>query len=119
MLVATTAFGHFRSFARVCGASQGGRMEGRSRTDDTGSTLKRLVGSWVWIAIVLLTGCSQSPPRAQPAQITPITLTPGAATPLPLTTADWPMYHANPARTGFAADTPNPQTLTNVWRQAL
>jgi outer membrane protein assembly factor BamB len=29
------------------------------------------------------------------------------------------MYHANPARTGFVADTPNPQHLTDVWRQRL
>jgi YVTN family beta-propeller protein len=29
------------------------------------------------------------------------------------------MYHANPARTGYVADVPDPQHLTNLWKQPL
>src|SRR5579859_4528243 len=76
---------------------------------------------WVgaWVALLLLAGCSRSVPPAQPAQITPITLTPGSATPAPLTGADWPMYHANPARTGDVADAPDPRSLSTLWNQSL
>jgi carbon storage regulator CsrA len=33
--------------------------------------------------------------------------------------ADWPMYHANPARTGSIAGMPNPTGLTTLWRTPL
>lgn len=32
---------------------------------------------------------------------------------------DWTMYHANLARTGYLADVPDPQRLTNLWKHAL
>ena len=51
--------------------------------------------------------------------ITTIVLTPGTATPTPVTAADWTTYHADPARTGYIADAPDPQTLKNLWKQTL
>jgi outer membrane protein assembly factor BamB len=60
-------------------------------------------------------------PAAQPVHITPLALTPGAATasPAPLTSADWPTYHQNEARTGFVASTPDPTALTRLWTHSL
>lgn len=58
-------------------------------------------------------------PPAHPVQITPLTLPPGSATPTALTAADWAMYHANPARTGEVADTPDPTHLTSLWQHPL
>lgn len=58
-------------------------------------------------------------PAPQPVQVTPLVLTPGAVTPVPLTSADWPMYHANAARTGDLAATPDPQHLSRLWSQRL
>lgn len=58
-------------------------------------------------------------PPAHQVQITPLTLPPSTATPLPLTNADWTMYHADPARTGAVADTPDPQRLMAAWNRPL
>lgn len=33
--------------------------------------------------------------------------------------ANWTMYHANPARTGYVAGMPNPTSLTSLWKTAL
>ncbi len=33
--------------------------------------------------------------------------------------ADWTMYHANPARTGFVAGTRDPASLTSLWTSTL
>ena len=72
------------------------------------------------VSLLLLTGCAKNVPPAQPVHITPITLTPGTTTtPTPVAAADWTMYHANPARTGAVADAPDPQRLTNLWKQSL
>jgi outer membrane protein assembly factor BamB len=58
-------------------------------------------------------------PSSHPVQIIPLTLTPGATTPAPVSSADWTMYHANTMRTGFVANTPDPTRLTNLWKQPL
>src|SRR5690348_15256910 len=73
----------------------------------------------VWVALLLLASCTRDIPPAQPVRITPLTLTPGATTPTPVVAADWTMYHANPARTGYIPDAPNAQRLTNLWKQPL
>jgi outer membrane protein assembly factor BamB len=77
--------------------------------------------SWLCagIALLLLTSCSRSVPPTQPVHITPLTFTPGTATPAPLAAGDWTMYHADPARTGYVADAPDPQALTSLWKQSL
>ncbi|HLV97265.1 MAG TPA: PQQ-binding-like beta-propeller repeat protein [Ktedonobacterales bacterium] len=86
----------------------------------TSLVTKRLIWAGACASLLLLIGCAKSVPPAQPVFITPITLTPGATmTPTPVTAADWPMYHANPARTGYVADVPDPQRLTNLWKQPL
>ncbi len=78
------------------------------------------VSLWVGIFVaLLLTSCSRNVPPSQPVLITPITLPPSSATPSPTTDADWTMYHANQARTGYVADTPDPQHLTSLWKQPL
>src|SRR5215469_7060852 len=58
-------------------------------------------------------------PVAQPADITPLALTPGSGTPVPLTSSDWATYHQNSARAGRAAGTPDPAALQDLWRQPL
>jgi outer membrane protein assembly factor BamB len=48
-----------------------------------------------------------------------LTLLPGTAT-LALTAgADWTMYHADPAHTGYVAGLPNPTRLPRLWAQNL
>lgn len=76
--------------------------------------------AWLCCAVLLLlSSCSQNVPPAQPVHITPLTLTPGSTTPVPPNAADWTMYHADQARTGFVADAPDPRTLTSLWKQSL
>ena len=60
-----------------------------------------------------------SVPPPQPVHITPLTLPPSTATPGQLTSADWTMYHADNARTGFVASMPDPTRLTRLWQQPL
>ncbi len=67
--------------------------------------------------LLLLSACGDSPPP--PAPITPTTLAPATLTPRPATSADWTMYHANPARTGFIAGAPDPRSLTRLWQTPL
>src|SRR5256885_224590 len=62
---------------------------------------------------------SWSVPPPQPVHITPLTLPPSRATPARLTTADWTMYHADPARTGYVAGVPNPTRLTRLWMRQI
>lgn len=81
---------------------------------------KRLVWLGVCASLLFLISCAKNVPPAQPVHITPLTLTPGTTlTPTPVTATDWTMYHANPARTGYVADTPDPQRLNNLWKQSL
>lgn len=76
--------------------------------------------TWVWLCVALfvLAGCSDAPPP-QPVQITPLTLGPSNITPPAITAADWTMYHANPARTGYVANMPDPQGLSQLWAARL
>jgi outer membrane protein assembly factor BamB len=90
----------------------------RRRNRERGNTMPGLAWVCAWVAL-LLTSCSRSVPPAQPVFITPLTLAPGTTTSAPLTSADWPMYHANPARTGYVAGAPDPQRLSTLWKQSL
>jgi outer membrane protein assembly factor BamB len=58
-------------------------------------------------------------PPPQPVHITPLTLPPDSRSPGQVTSADWTMYHYDPARTGFVADMPDPTRLTKLWKQSL
>jgi YVTN family beta-propeller protein len=37
----------------------------------------------------------------------------------PISSSDWTTYHANPARTGYLANMPDPHNLTPLWQQSL
>jgi outer membrane protein assembly factor BamB len=70
--------------------------------------------------LVLVTGCSgptTTPPTQAP--ISSLTATPGARTPQPLETGDWPTYHRDPARTGAAPDLPALGPLRQAWSARL
>ena len=56
---------------------------------------------------------SLSVPPPHPVQITPLTLPPSTATPAQVSSADWTMYHYDPACTGFVAGVPDPIRLTS------
>jgi outer membrane protein assembly factor BamB len=72
------------------------------------------------LLLFVLVGCnSGSPESSGPPPIPTDTLSPGRATPLPVTSADWTMYHANLARTGDVPNMPDPHALTKRWSQAL
>jgi outer membrane protein assembly factor BamB len=81
---------------------------------------KTLVWVGACVSLLLFVGCAKDVAPAQPVHITPITFTPGTGTPtLVVPGVDWPMYHANPARTGYVADAPDPQRLSNLWKEPL
>ena len=77
-----------------------------------------IFGCGVVLLLVSCSGCSDTPP-SQPVRITPLTLTPGSATPTPVTNADWTMYHHDLARTGTIASMPDPTSLTRSWTARL
>jgi len=43
----------------------------------------------------------------------------GSASPSPISASDWPTYHLNNQRTGYRADTPDPQHLSQTWTKKL
>ncbi|HEV2580249.1 MAG TPA: PQQ-binding-like beta-propeller repeat protein [Ktedonobacteraceae bacterium] len=77
---------------------------------------KRLLG--ICILLIILAGCDN--PISQPVTITPLALTPRATgTVAPVSGTDWTTYHANNARTGYVANTPDPGQLTRAWSVQL
>jgi outer membrane protein assembly factor BamB len=70
------------------------------------------------LSLLLLTSCG-GVSSTQPVSITPLTLPPSTPTPAQLTSADWPMYHENVARTGSVADLPDLTHFTSLWKQRL
>jgi outer membrane protein assembly factor BamB len=70
------------------------------------------------LLLLILSSCGATAP-ARPVQITPLTLPPSTATPVPASSADWSMYHANTARTGYVPGVMDPGSLANLWRQQL
>jgi outer membrane protein assembly factor BamB len=77
--------------------------------------------AWVvsCLLVLVLAGCGGTGNQVGAHPTPTSTLPSGPATPLPLSGSDWPMYHANPARTGYMPDIPDPRQLTKRWSQAL
>jgi outer membrane protein assembly factor BamB len=69
--------------------------------------------------LLVLSGCTGTVPPLQSVNITPLTLGQVPGTPYPLSDVDWPMYHGNPARTGYVAAVPDPGHLTRSWASTL
>ncbi len=71
--------------------------------------------TWVGMSVllVLLSACGGSTSPNTPA-ITPLALT---ATPTTASTTgiDWTTYHGDNQRTGYIANTPDPQSLSKIW----
>ena len=70
------------------------------------------------LLLLVLVG-SASGPLTQSRPGTPPTVPLRAEAPGQVITSDWTMYHANPARTGYVADVPNPTRLTTLWQRQL
>ena len=78
---------------------------------------------------LLLAGCSSTPAQqGKASSVTPTISTPTpttavtpTSTPTPATdpATDWTTYHQNNSRTGYVADTPDPQKLTRAWSRTL
>ena len=76
--------------------------------------------------LLMLSGCGASS-ATKPPPITPITLSPGAASPTAHAGAsvssalatDWPTYHHDNARTGYLPGEPDPQQLATTWKASL
>lgn len=69
--------------------------------------------------LLLLAGCAPAP--SQPGIVdAPPTSSPHPGSPSPqVTTADWPTYHHDNARTGTSPQTPPPGTLRSAWTAPL
>src|SRR6266496_6488671 len=76
--------------------------------------------------LLMLSGCDASS-AMKPPTITPITLSPGSASPTAHAGAsvssalatDWPTYHHDNARTGYLPGEPDPQQLATTWKAQL
>ncbi len=109
-----------------------------NKTHDTKKHLRRfttrgrIILTILLVVVVLLAGLLYSQrhqihllirawsiPPPQSVHITPLTLPPSTAAPGQVTSADWTMYHDDPARTGFVAGMPDPTHLTSLWKQPL
>lgn len=73
------------------------------------------------VFLIILTGCNlgSSQGNTPAPTLTPLTLTPGSATPPPVSGGDWTTYHLNNTRTGYVASTPDPHQLTQAWNVKL
>src|ERR1700686_4076026 len=68
--------------------------------------------------LIALVACDT--PSTQPANITPLALTPGTTnTPSPVPSSDWTTYHHDNARTGSVANVLDPRQLTHAWSAQL
>ncbi len=76
----------------------------------------------ITLAMLLLAGCSNTATSgSQPAQVTPLALTPSPTSSKMDTTnsADWTTYHRDNTRAGYLANMPDPQRLTSSWNTKL
>lgn len=83
---------------------------------------KSLLATSTVLALLFLTACSSlTTSGSQPAQVTPLALTPNATSAASTvgSTTDWTTYHRDPARTGYLANIPDPQRLSSSWRAKL
>ncbi len=90
----------------------------RHHSRKSGAAIAHVAWLCGWVSLLILSSCI-SAPLSQQVHITPVTLPPSTATAHPVTSADWTMYHDNPARTGFVAGVPDPTHLTSLWKQPL
>ncbi len=73
------------------------------------------------VMLLVLTGC-QSASSSQPAQVTPLALTPSPTTnksSVSQSGTDWTTYHRDNTRAGYVATMPDPQKLTQAWNMKL
>ena len=72
------------------------------------------------LILLALTAC-QSTSGSQPAQVTPLALTPSPTVSKPTSqnSTDWTTYHRDNTRAGYLADMPDPQQLTQAWNTKL
>lgn len=70
--------------------------------------------------LLVLVGCSSSI-GSQPAQVTPLALTPSPTSTKAISSndTDWTTYHRDNTRAGFSANTPDPQKLSQTWHTKL
>ena len=83
---------------------------------------KRSFAFSILLTLFLLTGCSSvGTSSSQPAQVTPLALTPSptTTTATPQNGTDWTTYHRDNSRTGYLADVPNPHHLASSWQTKL
>ncbi len=86
-------------------------------------------GKWTAMGLLLmmiLSACGGSTISTPTPPITPLALTvtatsqAGATATLPSTNdTDWTTYHRDNQRTGYIANTPDPQSLTKIWGEQL
>ena len=83
---------------------------------------KRFLPVGITLVLLLLTGCS-SPMTSgsQPAQVTPLALTPSPTSTktIPQSSTDWTTYHHDNTRAGYAAHMIDPQHFTASWNTKL
>ena len=70
--------------------------------------------------MMLLSSCGGAT-ASTPPPITPVTMSPGAASPTASTLpqGDWTTYHDNNSHTGYLSDMPDPRQLTSAWKATL
>ncbi|GAC1640212.1 MAG: hypothetical protein NVS4B12_01270 [Ktedonobacteraceae bacterium] len=71
--------------------------------------------------VCILTGCSSASSGSQPAQVTPLALTPRPTSTQAVKQkdTDWTTYHRDNTRAGYLADMSDPQRLTSSWNTKL
>jgi PQQ-like domain len=81
------------------------------------------LGPAVLLALALAAGCSPAATSTGPggpaASSPPTAPPPATASPAPLTSADWPTYHRDAARSGAAPASPPAGPLSIAWRRHL
>ena len=87
-----------------------------------GANHKRSLPIGTLLVLLLLSGCS-SPitSGSQPAQVTPLALTPSPTSTKATSqsSADWTTYHRDNTRAGYLTNAANPQRLTSSWNTKL
>src|SRR5260370_16406271 len=99
--------------------------------------LRRMVNRYFWrlpgryvkwtgmsLLLLILSGCGSSTTPSPTPTITPLVLTvisqpDPTPTVAPTVSTDWTTYHRDNQRTGYIANTPDPQSLTKSWQKQL
>ncbi|GAC1461445.1 MAG: hypothetical protein PVSMB2_23690 [Ktedonobacteraceae bacterium] len=86
------------------------------------ASCKSFLATGIILVLLLLSGCGNpATSGSQPAQVTPLALTPGTIVTKTTSqgSADWPTYHRDNTRAGYLANMPDPQQLTSSWNTKL